>query len=183
MNTMSMSMGRGVATTAGATTCTARSSSTAARTIAWGTVVVAALDMAECQLYYSNLPFLALYRGVAKGLLGDAARSGGLAAALLGALLHLFICFVIVLTYYGASRRIPALARRPVVWGLAYGVWVFAFMNYLVVPLSAAGSFDRLPLSIPFLLNGIIGQALVVGLPAALFARRALAGSKPERHR
>jgi len=182
MNTISMSLSRSEATTAGSTTRTTRSS-TAARTIACGTVVVAALDMAECQLYYYNHPFLALYRGVARGLLGDAARSGGLSAALLGALLHLFICFVIVLTYYEASKRIPALARRPVVWGLAYGVWVFAFMNYLVVPLSAAGSFDRLPLSIPFLLNGIIGQALVVGLPAALFARRALAGSTPDRRR
>lgn len=42
-------------------------------------------------------------------------------------------------------------------------------MNYVVVPLSAAqqGAF-----SWPSLLNGVIGHALLVGLPIALIARR-----------
>jgi len=142
--------------------------------MAWGSVAVAALDITECKLYY-GIPFAACYRGVAKGLLGPAARNGGLAAALVGAALHLLICFAIVVAYDQAARRIPALVAHAVPCGLLYGVAVFAFMNYLVVPLSAAGSFDRLPLSLPFLLNGVLGQAFCVGLPAALFVRWAAA--------
>jgi anaerobic selenocysteine-containing dehydrogenase len=55
--------------------------------------------------------------------------------------------------------------------GMLYGVAVFFFMNNVVVPLSAIGP-GRFP-SLPVLLNGVIGHALLVGLPAALVARRA----------
>jgi hypothetical protein len=43
-------------------------------------------------------------------------------------------------------------------------------MNYGVLPRSAVGSA---PFSLGMFLNGIFGHALFVGLPIALFARRA----------
>jgi hypothetical protein len=45
-------------------------------------------------------------------------------------------------------------------------------MYYVVVPLSAAGNP---PPTLPVMLNGVLGHALGVGLPSALFARAASA--------
>jgi len=50
--------------------------------------------------------------------------------------------------------------------GLAYGIAVYLFMKYVVLPLSAV---TRLT---PFDPAAMIGHALLVGLPIALFARR-----------
>ncbi len=62
-------------------------------------------------------------------------------------------------------------------WGLAFGVGVFLVMNLMVIPLS------RIPASVPSLplvLNGVIGHALLVGLPIALAARRFVGRPAPE---
>ncbi|MGH7566504.1 MAG: hypothetical protein ACREK2_06720 [Gemmatimonadota bacterium] len=80
---------------------------------------------------------------------------------------------VIVAVYLFASRRIPALARRPFVWGPVYGIAAYLFMNLVVLPLSAAGS--GMP-SLPVVVNGVLIHIFGVGLPAALFARAARPG-------
>jgi len=61
------------------------------------------------------------------------------------------------------------LKTRAVLFGLLYGTAVYFFMNYLVLPLSAVahGQFH-----LGLFLNGVIGHALLVGLPIALCARR-----------
>jgi hypothetical protein len=64
----------------------------------------------------------------------------------------------------------PALNVRPRLFGPLFGVAVFFFMNYGVLPLSAVGSA---PFSLGMFLNGVFGHALFVGLPIALYARRA----------
>jgi uncharacterized membrane protein YagU involved in acid resistance len=113
-----------------------------------------------------------VFQGVAAGLLGrEAAVQGGVATSLLGLALHFFIAFAVFVAYFLASRWMPLLTRKPVLCGMLYGVAVFFFMNHVVVPLSAIGP-GRFP-SLPVLLNGVIGHALLVGLPAALVARRA----------
>jgi len=63
----------------------------------------------------------------------------------------------------------PVLRTRAVLFGLLYGVAVYFFMNYLVLPLSAVA---RSPFHFGLFLNGVIGHALFVGLPIALYARR-----------
>jgi len=44
-----------------------------------------------------------------------------------------------VLAYFLLSRRIRLLLRWPVPVGLAYGVFLYFFMNLVVLPLSAIG--------------------------------------------
>jgi hypothetical protein len=55
-------------------------------------------------------------------------------------------------------------------FGVAYGLWVYVFMNFVVIPLSATrrGAF-----SWSGLLGGLAIHAFGVGLPIAQFARRA----------
>ena len=54
-------------------------------------------------------------------------------------------------------------------FGLLYGVTVYFFMNYLVLPLSAVGPS---PFKLGLFLNGVIGHALFVGVPVAWIGRR-----------
>jgi len=68
----------------------------------------------------------------------------------------------------GATRFLPMLSREPVMWGMIYGAAVFIVMNFVVLPHTAV---VQSPLSLPFLLNGVLGHAFFVGLPIALAAR------------
>jgi len=81
----------------------------------------------------------AVFRSVAAGLLGKAAKTGGTSVAILGLGLHYFIATSMVLAYYLASRRLPWLVERPIAYGAAYGVFLYLFMNLVVLPLSAVG--------------------------------------------
>jgi hypothetical protein len=108
-------------------------------------------------------------QAIASGLLGPRAFQGGWKTAALGVLLHFFIATTAAAVFVLASRRAPALARRPVVSGALYGVVVYAVMNFVVVPLSAVarGPFN------PRLAAILVAIHVVcVGLPIALAARR-----------
>lgn len=114
-----------------------------------------------------------IYQFVASGLLGPAAFSGGGASALLGLALHFLIAFTAAGTFVLASARLPLLRRSFVAAGAVFGVGVYLVMNCIVIPLSR---IPPAPLSLPLFLNGVIGHALLVGLPIAYAARRWLGG-------
>jgi uncharacterized membrane protein YagU involved in acid resistance len=95
--------------------------------------------------------------------LGADSFKGGLATAGLGASYHYFIAFVVALVYYTFSRRLSALHKQAVTWGLAYGAAVYIFMTYFVLPISAV---PKSPFSLPLFLNGIIGHALLSDCPS-----------------
>jgi len=107
---------------------------------------------------------------IASGALGQATFRGGLATAALGALLHFIIAWVAAGVFVFASRWMAVLRRRAMLFGLLYGAAVYFFMNYVVLPLSAVAQG---PFHLGLFLNGVIGHALLVGLPIALCARRA----------
>lgn len=146
--------------------------STRTRALLAGTLAVGILDIADAFVFFwlrSGVRPTRILHSIAAGLLGrEAAVAGGITTAMLGLGLHFFIAFVIVLTYHFASRRLKALTERPVILGMLYGLVVFAVMNFVVLPLSAAP-----PRSAPagaVLLNGLLIHAFGVGLPAALSA-------------
>jgi hypothetical protein len=112
-----------------------------------------------------------VFRSVAAGVLGSkTARAGGVGTALLGVGLHFFIATCMVLAYYVASRRLTLLVRRPVACGVPYGVFLYLFMNLVVLPLSAVGmpKFDNLP----WVASSVIMHALF-GVICAMAAGRA----------
>jgi len=92
-----------------------------------------------------------------------------LATAAYGAVLHFVIAFSVAAIYYLAAKRLPVLVSKPVLFGMLFGAMVFLFMTYLILPFSA---IPKAPFSLGLFLNGIIGHALFVGLPIALFAKR-----------
>lgn len=147
---------------------------TSRRAIAAGVAAVALLDGLDAIVFYAlrGVHPMRVFQGIAAGLLGRAAFGGGAATAVLGVCLHVVIASVVVLVYWRASRALPALARRPVLVGAAYGLVVYAVMTFLVVPLSAAGAGLRLPQA-PVLMNGIFAHLVCVGIPTGLAARAA----------
>jgi hypothetical protein len=73
--------------------------------------------------------------------------------------------------FFLVARRWTVLWRRPVPYGAAYGLLLYGIMNYVVVPLSAAGGGPKDPLWITL---SIAVHVLLIGIPIALFSRRAL---------
>jgi hypothetical protein len=106
---------------------------------------------------------------IASGALGDAAFDAGLPAAALGTFFHFLIAFVAAGVYVAIAARWSLLRTHWILAGLAYGIGVWAFMNLGVLPLSAV---RPVPMTLPLVLNGIVGHALNVGLPIAYFARK-----------
>jgi hypothetical protein len=111
-----------------------------------------------------------IYQSVASGLLGRASFRGGFATAALGMALHFLIATTAAAVYVAASSRVKPLVERAVPCGLAFGLAVYFFMKEVVLPLSAARP-------IAFTWAGLIGHALLVGLPIALVARHSRASA------
>ena len=143
------------------------------KAIVLGTLIVGTLDALDAIIVFglrSGATPARIFRGIAGGVLGSAAGSGGTPAALLGVVLHYTVALGIVTTYVLASRVLPALNRRPLLFGPLYGIAAYLVMNFVVVPLSAANSGAK-PLVV--VVNGVLIHILGVGLPSALFARAA----------
>jgi uncharacterized membrane protein (GlpM family) len=146
---------------------------TTRKAFALGTLVVGTLDILDALIFFGlrGASPVRILQSIAAGVLGRDAFQGGAGTALLGAALHFIIAFAIVGLYFLASRRVPALIRHAIVFGLLYGIAAYFVMNYVVIPLSAA---SQGPFSLPVFVNGILIHMFGVGLPAALFARAAM---------
>ena len=117
------------------------------------------------------MPAQRILQSVAAGLLGEASFEGGGPTAALGLALHFFIALSMSVVYYLVARRWPLLWQRPLLCGALYGLLLYGLMNYVVLPLSAAGPGSRDPLWITL---SIVVHVLLIGIPIAIFVRRAL---------
>jgi hypothetical protein len=141
--------------------------------IFWGGLIAGTLDLAAaCAVAWlrSNVAPVRVMQSISSGLLGSAAYDGGAKTAALGVVLHFFIATTATAVFYFASRKLAFLLERPITWGLAYGVLVYLFMNFIVLPLSA------FPQRAPARLSGrIIGLLIImfcIGLPISTIVRR-----------
>lgn len=144
--------------------------SRAARAIVWGGLLAGLGDITFAFVVWRGLGPVRVLQSVASGLLGTAAREGGLATAALGAVLHFTIAFIWATVFWLASRRLKVLARHPVVCGLLYGAVVYTFMYFVVLPLSAIHA--AFPHDASAILLSLAGHMLLVGLPIALAASK-----------
>jgi hypothetical protein len=118
-------------------------------------------------------------RYIASGVMGPAAAQGGVEVPALGLALHFVIALGAATTFWAASQKLAILTKRPVISGLAFGLGVWAFMRYVVVPLSLVRGGAGSP-SLLLLLNQLGIHALGVGLPIALFASRSSRRAKTD---
>jgi uncharacterized membrane protein YagU involved in acid resistance len=140
--------------------------------IFWGGLACGVLDITQACVAWgiqNGISPPRIFQSVAAGLLGRSAFQGGAKTAALGLALHFLIAFSAAAVYYAASRKIKLLIERHVIAGLLYGEAVWLFMNFVVIPLSAAQSG---PFTTAAILTGPIGHPFLVGLPISLAVRR-----------
>ena len=139
--------------------------------IFWGGLLAGALDITAAFVVYGffGAKPIPILKGIAAGLLGPSASKGGLAVAALGLLCHFVIAFLAAAAYQ-VIRRATIFAGTPtVVAGALYGVFVYFFMNRIVVPLSLA---RKSPFNFRMMLIGVAIHIVCVGIPIAVVARR-----------
>ena len=136
------------------------------RAIALGTLIVGVLDGADAVIVslMRGGSSTRMFQGIAAGWFGrEAALSGGMVTASAGVFFHFTIAFGVVAVYACAAAVLPVLRRRPLVYGPLYGLAVYAFMNLVVIPLSAIGPVQFSPS-----VNQVFAHVCLVGIPAAL---------------
>lgn len=138
-----------------------------------GGAVAGALDLAFAISFagYNGVSPTRVLQTIASGLLGNAAFDGGSAAAVVGLACHFALSVGWAALFAAAAVRVPALARRPLPAGAAFGVLVFLAMRLLVLPLSAYPrpvSFKPLATTLD-----LLSHVLLFGIPIALAIARA----------
>ena len=164
-----------------------------------GGLVAGVLDILYAIVVFGPLsygvPAMRILQSVNAGWIGrEASRAGEWTTAMQGLATHFLLATIMAAVFVLAARAIPALLKRPVLWGIVYGLILYVAMNYVVVPLSAAatGHFasslgevtSRLQDSFsairpepdpdyPWMLAGtIFTHTIFVGVPIALIAKR-----------
>jgi hypothetical protein len=138
--------------------------------ISWAGLIAGSMDITAALLVYGAMGArpIPLLQGIAAGLIGTRAFSGGLTTAALGLLCHFVIAYGAAATYIAASRILAALARRPLLFGPLYGIAVYFFMQWVV---HHSGAIQR-PFSWRMTLIGCAIHIVCVGSPIALVTRR-----------
>ena len=146
--------------------------SRAARVIFWAGLIAGTLDLTgACVVVWlrARVSPVRIFQSIASGLYGSASFTGGAKTAVLGIVLHFIIATTAAAVYYLASRQLRFLIDQTIIAGVVYGVLVYLFMNFVVLPLSAVAK-RPVPLS-----GRIIGMLIIifcVGLPIAIIVRR-----------
>ena len=140
--------------------------------IFWGGLIAGTLDICAAFLtawLRAGVTPVRVLHFVASGLIGAAAFTGGAKTAILGLALHFLIATSATVVFYLASRKWMFLIEHPVNFGLLYGVAVYLFMNFVVLPLSLV---PRGPVTVSGFVIGLLTIMFCVGLPIALVVRR-----------
>ena len=150
-----------------------------ARALAWGALggmLAATLDILYATSFWAlrDVPAQRIFQSIAAGLLGRPAFTGGWPTAMLGLSLHYMIACAMGLVYAFAARDLAVLRVHPWRYGALYGLVLYAFMNFVVVPLSASPRGGALPMS--WTICSVIAHVVLVGWPCAWFARRGWEG-------
>jgi uncharacterized membrane protein YagU involved in acid resistance len=114
---------------------------------------------------------LRILQGIASALLGPRSFEGGPTTGALGAVIHFFIAFSAATVFYAASRKLPLLIHRPILFGILYGVAVYVVMYWIVLPLA---HFQGAPRNLFNSIVAIVTHIICVGLPISMVVSRSV---------
>ena len=117
-----------------------------------------------------------MLQGIASGLLGQRSFEGGMATAGLGLGIHFLIAFTAAAVFYAASRKFSSLTQHAVVSGLLYGIAVYIFMYWVVMPLAFPTAHHSMSRDVP----AVIIHIILIGLPISLVVHRFSKGKMAE---
>ena len=142
------------------------------RTIALATLVAGTLDILFAMILtvVFGREIGNMLRYVGSGPF-PAAIDMGTAGAIVGLLTHFGLIAIMAAIYAIAAQQRPALLKKPIQWGVLYGLATYVAMNLIVVPLR----FDApLPPSARAIATQLFAHVVLVGIPIALIAARNL---------
>ena len=154
------------------TIATRAESSGALPAILWAGLLAGAMDISAAFVTWKLLANIApaqILKGIASGLLGPSAYHGGAGIAALGLFLHFLIAFGAASVFYIASRKMRFLTAKPFIAGPLYGIAVYVFMYWIVLPLSA---YHRMAFSPRVALLAVVTHIVCVGMPITVAVRR-----------
>jgi hypothetical protein len=136
-----------------------------------GGLIAGCLDLTYALTFYGlqGVKPIRIPQAIASGLLGMKSFQGGLGTAALGVGLHFVVAFGAASVYYAASRGLAFMTRRAGLCGVLYGACIYGFMNFVVLPLSAAPRFRHTAASVT---SDFTVHLLLIGPPIALAVKR-----------
>ena len=148
--------------------------------IARATLVAGTLDILSAFVFagMAGMGPVAILQYVASGPFGDQANSGT-GWAIVGLAVHYAIMACMATAFVLAARRLPLLAHRPVISGLAYGVLLWFIMYWIVKPMRWPDV--PLPHTAWGIGNALFSHCILVGLPIALITAREYPRSRASR--
>lgn len=111
--------------------------------------------------------FKMICRYIASAVFGPAARTGGNEMVFAGLVFHYIIALLFTVFFFIIFSKLELMIINRLVTGILYGIFVWAVMNMIIVPLSAIGKQ-------PFNPNNAIMAAgiliVCIGIPLAMLA-------------
>lgn len=133
------------------------------------TLIAGTLDLTSVWLIYGPLMHKSsmerILRGVASGVFGRDAYSGGNEMMAFGVVFHYIIACCFTIAYFLSYPHIKFFQKQVVVSGLLYGIFAWIWMNLLVLPMT---NVTRLPFKLQGVLIGVGLLMFCIGLPIAL---------------
>ena len=135
----------------------------------------ALLDLGIAMLFWAaeGVAPLRIPQSIAGWFLGDGARGGGAATALLGTAAYVLVVWAMARLYLVLVRQRPVLVAQPFLHGALYGMAMYLVLFHLLVPLLTAANpaANARP---DWVLACLAAYAGVIGIPIACAARRML---------
>lgn len=146
-----------------------------AKTIGLATLVSGTLDALAAIIVFvfvlGQANVIQVLQTIASGVYGAEAFQMGLIGAFYGFVLHYIIAFGCSVVVYATYRLFPVFRDYPIASGLAYGGYVWVFMNFFVLPMT---NVVQGPFSPGVALTGFIWHMFLVGLPIVLITRKGI---------
>ena len=135
-------------------------------------LLVATLDIVAAGIQFFILsgknPVGVLYY-VASGALGPVAMEGGLMPGLVGLASHFIIALSFAFLFFWLVKNFPALLEHTVVLALGYGLFMWAFVRFVIIPFSQVKPG---PFRIDRVLINVMILVVCICLPLIMRARQ-----------
>jgi hypothetical protein len=146
------------------------------RTGFWPTVLsvgllAGALDISCALVSYSiktHKDPVRVFYFIASALFGKEAYDGGITMIIIGALMHFLIAAAFTIFFFLIYPRLSFLSRSVLLTAILYGVFVWAIMNLVMLPLLHTAT----PVKTQDILLGMAILIVAIGLPLSYFAKK-----------
>lgn len=133
-------------------------------------IIVGTLDITAAMLQFfikTGKDAFIVPKFVASGVFGSAAMKGGAGMIAWGFLFHYLIAMSFTVFFFWLCSRRPVLLQNRLLTGIGYGIFTWAVMRFIVVPLSLT---NKQPATLSGTLIAILILVVCIGIPLAYMA-------------